>query len=430
MGNALYTLGEAPTVFISNCSGELQIEGRGDENVVLSSDSMPSSSQQAGRLVIENCEDDLRIQVPMGATVRVEHVEGELRAHRLSALEVGSVDGDVELGDITGRSVVRHAEGEARVRDVMEFLFGTVNGDLELASVRGRCRVDTVEGEVRVQDVADLEIRTVNGDLKAGPSNGRYRVETVEGDAKVREVTELSLGTVNGDLALSGVRGRCSVRQTEGDARIREVMDLSLGGVNGDLDLEGIAGRLSLGRIEGDVRLRGNMRGFNARRVEGDLTLEIGFVPGEVYRLEVGGDATVNLPSGSDVALDATVEGDVSGNGLQYMHDGNKVRAVWGSGAARLELRVDGNLSVRGTGARVWGGFDFIEQDAARVDAPPPPPTPVPAPAAQPAAVREMPAAAGTGAPLDDLVVLEAVARGELSPEEADTLLTAKSVST
>jgi hypothetical protein len=323
MGNATYTLGDAPTLLINNCSGDLHIEGRAGDTVLLRSDSMPSSSQAAGQLIIEDCEDDLHIQAPPGASLRIERLEGDLFAHQLSALRAGTVSGDADVRSVRDECSVRHVEGDLRARDV------------------GALSVDKVEGDADLQGMGD-----------------RCEVGRVEGDVRVREAATLSLELVSGDLDVAAVGG-CAVRQVEGDVRAREVAELTLGGVAGDLDLDRVAGRLGLGRVEGDARLRGALRGLDDVRIEGDLALETGFLPGEAYELEVGGDASVSIPQGADLYLDAWVEGDVAGAGLRREDDDPSVRAVWGSGATRLKLRVGGDLSLRGPDARISGASGF-----------------------------------------------------------------------
>jgi hypothetical protein len=122
------------------------------------------------------------------------------------------------------------------------------------------------------------------------------------------------------------------------------------------------------------------------------------------------------VPEDSDLTLEGRVEGDVSGLG-EKQWDGT-VRAVWGDGSARLRLEVDGDLSVRSTGAIPVASVVTPAGPEPRVVPPAAPPAPVP-----PFGGLERQSRPGADA---DLAVLEAVARGELSPEEADALLEAQ----
>src|SRR3954451_15702891 len=103
MGKAIYSLGNAPTVSIKRCGGDLTIEGRADETVRLATDTLPHSIQSHEQLMIEDCGDDLRLSVPLEAAVSVDRVDGDARVEGLSALEMGGVGGDLELRAI-GRS--------------------------------------------------------------------------------------------------------------------------------------------------------------------------------------------------------------------------------------------------------------------------------------------------------------------------------------
>jgi hypothetical protein len=323
MGKAIYTLGNAPTVSIKRCAGDLVIEGRAGETVTVSTDTMPHSVQDREQLVIEECDDDLRLNVPREATVRVDHVDGDARADGLLALEIGGVSGDLELRDV-GRS--------------------------------------------------------------------------------------------------------CAVRSVDGDLRAIDVMELSLGTVGGDLNLERVTGRIALERTGGDAVLRGALGGFGPAHIGGDLTLDTSFASGQEYRATVDGDAVVYVPEDADLTLSATVDGDVSGVPSISRH--GAVSATWGDGSAHLTLAVGGDLQVRRTGAAASTARSAVATGPATQGGPTPRPTPMPQPAPEPPSaqtaqgVEERTPQDPQATPADAVqAVLEAVARGEISPAEADDLL-------
>src|SRR5919202_2867598 len=314
MGKAIYTLGKAPTVSIKRCGGDLTIEGRNGETVTVGTDSMPDSVQRHAQLVIEECDDDLRLSLPPEARVSVDYVDGDVHVEGLSALELGGVD-----------------------------------GDLELRAIRGRCSVHSVDGDLQATDI-----------------------------------TELALGTVSGDL-----------------------------------HLDRVTGRLALERVDGDATLRGAVGGFGPTHIGGDLTLDTTFTPGREYRATVDGDAAVYVPEDADLTLQATVDGDVSGVPSITRH--GAVSATWGNGGAHPTLTVGGDLQVRRTGpagpsraARAPRTAGFPTNAAA---------TTQPAPPAPWGAVENT-STVEQAPPADSVqAVLEAVARGEISPAEADALL-------
>jgi hypothetical protein len=317
MGKAIYTLGNAPTVAVKRCAGDLTIDGRADETVVtVATDTMPHSIQGHGQLVIEECDGDLRLSVPRQTRVSVDRVDGDAHVEGLSALEVGGVGGDLDL----------HA-----------------------------------------------------------------------------------------------IERSCSVRSVDGDMQATDITSLALGTVGGDLHLDRVMGRLALERVGADTTLRGAMAGLGPAHIGGDLTLDTSFAPGREYRATVDGDATVYVPEDADLTLHATVDGDVSGVPSPSEH--GEVSATWGDGGALLTLTVGGDLQVRHTGAAAPSRAPRIPRTAGS-------PTNAAATAvaqAAPSAPQGMEEYTSTPeqAPALDSVqaVLEAVARGEISPAEADDLL-------
>jgi hypothetical protein len=142
----------------------------------------------------------------------------------------------------------------------------------------------------------------------------------------------------------------------------------------------------------------------------------------------VDGDAAVYVPEDADLTLQATVDGDVSG--VPSISGHGEVSATWGDGGAHLTLTVGGDLQVRRTGAAAPSREPRVPRTAGS-------PTNS-ATTAMTHPVAERPSAPATQGvaqntsntlkaeqALPDSVqaVLEAVARGEISPAEADDLL-------
>ena len=135
----------------------------------------------------------------------------------------------------------------------------------------------------------------------------------------------------------------------------------------------------------------------------------------------MGGDAAVYVPEDADLTLHATVDGDVSGVPSNSGH--GAVSATWGEGGAHLTLTVGGDLQVRRTGAAAPSRTPRLPvtswsptNAAATATAQPVPPAPQ--------GVEENTSQAEQAPPADSVqTVLEAVARGEISPAEADDLL-------
>lgn len=298
-------------------------------------------------------------------------------------------------------------------------------GDLEIigrAETATELRSDELPRSHQGED--RIVIDECRDDLKMKvPSGARVDIDEVYGDVRADRFAELRIGTVHGDLHASGIAGMCELGTVGGDALIREVGSLSLISVSGDLSLERTVGALALGVVDGDVTLRGTLAGTGGGRVGGDLRLQTRFLPGAVYELEVEGDASIALPIETDLSMIAEVAGDVSG--LRGYDSQGGYAVTWGSGASRLTLKVEGDLAVRAAGRPVLG------EVAVPVSVPgPASPSPLPTLGPQPKENRSAPETAEQrsqspepAAPDSELALLEAVARGEISPEEADRLL-------
>jgi len=293
------------------------------------------------------------------------------------------------------------------------------NGDLKVTGQAMEERAVTVvtdDATRTVQGGDQLVIERCDGARFTVPRDTTLVVQRVGGDARVERVAALQIENVGGDLDAHEIEGACAFNRVGGDAQ-----------------LDGLQGRLRLTRVDGDATLRGAVDGFGPTYIGGDLTLDLRYTPGHEYQLATKGDATVTVAEGVDLALQATVYGDVSG--LEHGHhafDGsNTVQATWGAGAARLSLQVSGDLRVRSTATPA---HPIPPVPPIAPERPTPPAPPAGTPAASAGAPSTAPADAKLGAAVTPseaeggdtdpaLAVLEAVARGELSAAEADDLL-------
>ena len=138
---------------------------------------------------------DLTIQVPRGAHVRANTVNGGVR--------VEGVNGEVEARTVNGGVTVATSGGPVSAATVN----GSIRADIGTAQ-REAMRFRTVNGSVEVslpgQTSANLDISTVNGSINTefpitvtgrwGPKNARG---TINGGGET-----ISIGTVNGSVRL------------------------------------------------------------------------------------------------------------------------------------------------------------------------------------------------------------------------------------
>jgi hypothetical protein len=115
-------------------------------------------------LVRLRIDDDAVLQVPLGSSLRLEHIKGDLA--------LSGVGGRVHLGII---------EGDASLRDTGPLVIEKVQGDLSARNVQGDCTVGRVENDASIGRVAgalivddaanDLAIDSVRGSLRAVAGN-------------------------------------------------------------------------------------------------------------------------------------------------------------------------------------------------------------------------------------------------------------------
>ncbi len=260
------------------------------------------------------------------------------------------------------------------------------------------------------QDRATLRIEGCCDDLRLVlPFGATLIADHIDGDLRVAGIARCTLARVDGDLTLEDAPGPYAIGDVDGDVRVRAVANLSLCSVDGDARLEGVTDRFTLGHVTGDLILDGAVHGFGPIRVGGDLTLAIAFQPSQEYRLVVDGDATIRLPDEANLTLQAAVHGDLSGlphaHGSGHRH--GEVRATWGDGSSYLSLSVGGDLRIRPGGAMTAYPYAFSVNTMGQE--------------AESAGASEEQAPAPT-AP-SHLGVLEALSRGEIGVDEAESLL-------
>lgn len=331
---------------------------------------------------------DLRLTLPPG----------------VEAVELRTGLGRIEAEGLRGRSVLT-----------------TGNGALSLRAAGGEAELNTGNGEVSVGEF--------NGSLRASTGNGRVRLDKLGGN--------LSLNTGNGPVELLDVDGR--VRASTGNG------DLRLIGVAGEVELNTGHGQVEIGAPRslavrantamGAVRVDGgSLRGLRVNSMVGEVDCSAELQPGR-YELTSGmGTISLQLPPDVPARVDAQT-------GFGQVHSDFPLVRVgrsgpMGFGGVRMvgsigegEPRVE--VSLRSGKGAIYLRRAAAATAAPRVTAAEAPPRPAaprqpdqPHEAHQPHAPHAGVATAteaGWGDP--QLAVLEAVARGELTPDEADEML-------
>ncbi|MFQ3634177.1 hypothetical protein, partial [Roseiflexus sp.] len=415
------SVGDAPHIRFSRCSGALRVEPgesgiievwtedereialeRDEQGVVIHGDiegdlrlRAPTTATVSGGIVedavlvtgiasfiLDAAEDDVRID-GVGGMVTLGDIEGDLAINRAAGLSVGSVEGAMQASAVDEAVVVRRVEGDLVISSAGSLEVQYVEGDVRVTDVRGEALFERIAGDALAERVSSLRVvESIDGDVQINRS-GTVVLNDVAGDMGADEVQSLMVGAIAGSLHASGVTAVVRFRDLEGDLRLRrsnrvaieggsvggdvrvdQAHSVMLGSVGGDADMRNISGDLSIGSvggdavfvdvggalkagsIGGDLTLRNVTSATHIGHIGGDLTLAMQFAPDSVTRLNVGGDARVELPSDANLTVRATVGGTVRGPGTSARS--GMFSAVYGEGAARLELFIGGDLSLRG----------------------------------------------------------------------------------
>jgi hypothetical protein len=356
--------------------GDLEVHGWDKREISLEWDERSGYPVQEGNLLqLIGSASDIKAWVPYDAEVSVEGLGGDLAAQDIRRIELKDIRGQVDLRDIGVDANLDYIGEAISLMDI--------GGDLTVqkaSSLRARRKLGD---DVRLQDVrlvdieavrADLEMRQVDmasignvgADLRVTGVGEALRCGNVGGDCQIEgsEGAEINLGNVGGDLRIEGAI-LVHVANAGSDAELRNVRDsVEVGNVGGDGTLSNIGGDLTVGQIGADARLLDLGGSMRVGGVGGDLELQSAFAPESKTHVHVGGDASVVLPVATNLSLQATVGGSISGPSLNFEHHGNLVRLVYGEGLAQLNLSVGGDLRLRGgdtprvhSASMPWGEF-------------------------------------------------------------------------
>jgi hypothetical protein len=178
---------DAPNLIVNDCSGDLTVRGSEEAELTIRvPDESTLTLQQEGEGWIINTHGDCRLTCPMGTTLTVNAVHGDLN--------VKSVTGDITIKDVYG---------DARLKNT---------GTLNLAQVYGDVTLRAVGASTVGQVFGDLQARHVVGDLQAQSITGDVAAQGVEG--------KLMLQHVASDLSAEGALGGLEAAQVGADIRL------------------------------------------------------------------------------------------------------------------------------------------------------------------------------------------------------------------
>jgi len=371
-----FPAGNEPRVIIAQMSGDLKVSPWDQPSIAVDADGRVAELHQEGdAIMIIECHGDLELHVPASAEIKVTNLKGDVSIEGVRRVELEEIGGDVELEDIgIGADVEKIGEAVAltalradvRVTNASSLRSrGEIRGDTSFSNI-ALVEIETAGGDLSLEKTETVVIGKVGGDLDVEDIADGLSCGSVGGDCKVEGGArcEVALGNVGGDLEVKSASS-AHIGSVGGDSELRDVQGVvEVGNVGGDASFNGVGGNLQVGSVGGDAELTGLKAAIEVGSIGGDLDLQATFPASSHTRLNVGGDASVELPDNPNLSIRAAVGGEVSGQSVAFGGGGNLVNLVYGDGAADLELSVGGDLELHGAGnprssntSNSWGDF-------------------------------------------------------------------------
>ncbi len=162
-----FTVGEDVIITVINCAGDLAIKGGDDPELSVKGDGF--TVVEKDQVIHLEANDDMKISTPSHASVEIEQNMGDC--------ELKKIDGSIRLENVMGDLKIRQSNGFT-VTAVYGNLTGRkLAGDVSVHEVKGDVSISGSNGGVTLDDVmGDVELRNIEGLLN---------VKSVVGDVKV-----------------------------------------------------------------------------------------------------------------------------------------------------------------------------------------------------------------------------------------------------
>ena len=420
--------------------GDVEVADSADGEVVASE---PIECHVEGSTLVvrpAHHEADLEIRVP--TTLRRVSLftgNGDLRIDcSLDEIRARTGRGDVSLSG-GGQGEVDSGHGDVEIADwAGSVRVGTGAGDVSVERVTGPLDVRTGRGDVSVADApAGARVQTGNGDISVERLGGECDLRTGNGDVEARALVaaDLALHTGRGEISIDGTLRGLRARTGHGDLSLRAALlagdfaaESGHGGIvvelpaDADVRIEAVTGH---GRVETNLPLvRVGRRGptsDNSRRFVGSVGSQN--PPAQLSVRTNRGEIRINAADW--MVADSSAAGATDRPGEPKTTATERAWAETlrafdeGLGARSETLRTSAeSLGSRSEALRTSGESLDARSDALRASA-----ETAGADAAPPTSAAEPAATASGAADRDELAILEAVSRGEITVDEALALI-------
>ncbi len=231
---------------------EVKVEADDDigKYVFVDGDAIRIGADEDGK-IIRHISADLTVHVPVGTSVDVVSVSGDLSIEKISGrLKVRTVSGEVDVQGCSGHLSLTATSGDIRLQDLKDDLaFKNVSGDVVGSNISGKLlEGKTVSGTITLTniDAGQVRLKSVSGDVTL---KGKF---AADGSVKI--------STLSGDISLvfpPKAGFDVSARSRSGD--VSSDFDMKVG-EGGEHRLEAKAGSggtaIDLNSFSGDIRIK------------------------------------------------------------------------------------------------------------------------------------------------------------------------------
>jgi hypothetical protein len=158
-----------------------------------------------------------------------------------TSCDLRSSDGNINLGDLTGRQEMKTSDGNitsSRVKG--NIIARTSDGNIDITNIEGNAELITSDGNLDVKKVTgSVNGRTSDGNAVADNIEGNVVMGTSDGNAQANNVRgDLQLTTSDGDIRATNSKGNTKLKTSDGNVSFTD-MGGSLSAVTSDGDIRG-----------------------------------------------------------------------------------------------------------------------------------------------------------------------------------------------
>ncbi len=197
-----------------------------------------------------------------------------------------------------------------------------------------------------------LTINHVEGNASISLLLGGLTIDEIEGNAVIHSVSALNARHIEGNLTARLIAGDLRIEQIEGNAQISKVA--------GDVQLARVEGNLALDEVGGNI----------TATVEGNVKVQTALPAGQQVKIVAEGSIACEAPQDAGGVFTLQADGNmrVKGFGDERSARSGELRFERAPATAMVDLRADGNISLRGIQPRLFDATEFatsIEEEMA-----------------------------------------------------------------